>query len=35
MLRWGFPPRKIYRLALYALGKTYTPDVILKWLKTF
>ena len=35
ILRWGFPPRKIYRLALYALGKTYTPDVILKWLKTF
>ena len=35
MLRWGFPPRKIYRLALYALGKTYTRDVILKWLKTF
>ena len=35
LLRWGYSPRKIYRLALYALGKTYTPDVILKWLKTF
>ena len=35
MLRWGFPPRKIYRLAVYALGKTYSRDVILKWLKTF
>ena len=35
MRRWGFPPRKIYRLAVYALGKTYSRDVILKWLKTF
>ena len=35
MLRWGFPPRKIYRLAVYALGKTYSRDVILKWLKVF
>ena len=35
MLRWGFPPRKIYRLAVYALDKTYSRDVILKWLKTF
>ena len=35
MLRWGFPPRKIYHLAVYALGKTYSRDVILKWLKTF
>ena len=35
MLRWGFPPRKIYRLAVYALGKTYSRDVIRKWLKVF
>ena len=34
LLRWGFSPRKVYRLALYALGKTYSRDVILKWLKT-
>ena len=34
VLRWGFSPRKVYRLALYALGKQYSRDVILKWLKT-
>ena len=35
MLRWGFSPAKIYRLALYAQGKRYSQDVILKWLKVF
>lgn len=35
MLRWGFGPAKIFRLAQYALGRTYSRDVILKWLKTF
>ena len=35
MLRWGFSPAKIYRLALYALEKQYSPEVILKWLKVF
>ena len=35
MLRWGFSPRKIYRLAVYALGGQYSQAVILKWLKTF
>ena len=35
MLRWGFSPRKIYRLALLAHGKQYSREVILKWLKTF
>ena len=34
-VRWGFPPKKVYRLALYALGDTYGQDVILKWLKNF
>ena len=34
MLRWGFSPSKIYRLAVYALGKQYSREVILKWLKT-
>ena len=34
MLRWGFSPSKIYRLALYALGNQYSREVILKWLKT-
>ena len=35
ILRWGFSPRKVYRLALHALGGQYSRDVILKWLKTF
>ena len=34
ILRWGFSPAKVYRLAQYALGKQYSSDVILKWLKT-
>lgn len=34
-VRWGFPPKKVYRLALYALGDCYQSDVILKWLKNF
>lgn len=35
MIRWGFSPGKVYRLALYALGRQYGREVILKWLKTF
>ncbi len=34
-LRWGFGPKKIYRLARYALGEKYGDEVILKWLKNF
>ncbi len=34
-VRWGFPPRKVYRLALYALGERYDGETILKWLKNF
>ena len=35
MLRSGFGPKKIYRLALKAFEGTYEKDVILKWLKIF
>ncbi|MBP3485299.1 MAG: NAD(+) synthase, partial [Oscillospiraceae bacterium] len=35
ILRWGFGPEKVFRLAEYALGKQYSREVILKWLKTF
>lgn len=35
LLRWGYSPRKIYRLTQYALGGQYSREVILKWLKTF
>ncbi len=34
-VRWGFPPKKVYRLAVYALGERYDRDTILKWLKSF
>ena len=33
MIRWGFSPAKVFRLAVYALGGQYSRDVILKWLK--
>ena len=35
MLRFGFEPSKIYRLAKTAFAAKYENDVILKWLKTF
>lgn len=35
VIRWGFSPEKVYRLALYALEKRYRRDVILKWLRSF
>ena len=34
-IRWGFSPRKVFRLAQYALGDRYDKDVILKWLENF
>ena len=35
ILRWGFAPGKVYRLARYALGQQYDRQTILKWLKNF
>jgi NAD+ synthase (glutamine-hydrolysing) len=35
VLRFGFTPSKIYRLAVYALGDRYDETVILKWLHRF
>lgn len=35
MLRSGFGPKKIYRLAAIAFAETYGREVILKWLKIF
>ena len=35
VLRRGFAPRKVYRLACYALGDTYDDETILRWLRTF
>ncbi len=34
-LRWGFGPRKVFRLALAALGEDYGRETILKWLENF
>ena len=35
ILRWGFPPKKVFRLAQYALGDRYDRETLLKWLKNF
>lgn len=35
VLRFGFPPSKIYFLAKHAFAEQYTNQEILKWLRTF
>ncbi|MCI9417459.1 MAG: NAD(+) synthase [Eubacterium sp.] len=35
MMRFGFAPRKIFRLAKQAFSGVYEEDVIMKWLKNF
>ena len=35
MLRCGFEPAKVYRIAKLSFQGLYTEDVILKWLKIF
>ncbi|HAX53260.1 NAD(+) synthase [Muricomes intestini] len=35
MIRFGYEPGKIYRLALYTFEDSYDSATILKWLKTF
>lgn len=35
VLRRGTSPKKVYRLARYALGETYDDETILSWLKVF
>ena len=35
MLRYGFSPSKLYRLAKHALGKTYDDETLRKWLNVF
>ena len=34
-VRWGFPPRKVLRLAEQAFGRRYERPVLLKWLNNF
>lgn len=35
IMRFGFSPNKIYRLAVIAFEGTYDKETILKWMKTF
>ena len=35
IVRWGFGPSKVYRLASLAFAKEYDSDFILFWLKAF
>ena len=35
ILRWGFSPKKVYRLAQYSLGNQYDNQTLLKWLNNF
>lgn len=35
IVRWGFSPNKVLRLAEYAFGEKYNHMVILKWLEKF
>ncbi|MCI8526523.1 MAG: NAD(+) synthase [Oscillospiraceae bacterium] len=35
VVRFGFPPDKVCRLAKYAWGGTYDDETILRWLRTF
>lgn len=34
-IRWGFEPKKVYRLARLAFDGEYSNETILKWLKKF
>ena len=34
-IRWGFSPKKVFRLAMYAFEGAYDRETILKWLRTF
>ncbi len=35
IVRRGYEPEKVLRLALYAFGEKYARETILKWLRTF
>ena len=34
-IRWGFPPRKVLRLAEHAFSRAYDRATLLKWLRNF
>ena len=35
MLRYGFSPSKVFRIACLSFADTYPKEVIMKWLKIF
>ena len=35
MIRFGFAPEKLFRLARYALGDRYDDETLLHWLEVF
>ena len=35
VIRWGFGPKKILRLAERAFRRTYSGEAVRKWLKSF
>ena len=35
LIRFGYPPLKIYRLACRTFAGRFSPEVILRWLTTF
>ncbi len=35
LIRFGFSPEKLFRLANYALGDVYPPEILHKWLLVF
>ena len=35
ILRYGFSPKKIFRIAQQALGSKYSSDVLVYWLRNF
>ncbi len=35
MLRYGYAPGKLFRMARYALGDTYDDATLIRWLETF
>lgn len=35
ILRWGYSPKKVYRIAVKTFGGKYDNATILKWLKSF
>ena len=35
MLRYGFSPKKLYRLACHTIGNTFSKESLVKWLEVF